>query len=340
MIALAHASEPHLLKFPSPLERDGTLDPTQKISLRTYYEQVLLDEIRDLQSPNSLKEDRTALNHWERLTGDPDIRDATRDHLVALRDGLQCADATKDKIWRELKAIFEAAREDNLIQQVPRIARRMRCRLVYKARKQPQREIVTEDELTALWDACSAATYPQHAQFPPPLLWRVAIVLFWTYGARTLDFLRHLRWSDVRFGDRMLQFTARKTSKLQGLPLTDTVIEHLQTIRGLSDRVFPKFNSPGCFLSATQTWKRGYYATWRGEINATAALEKPVQIKHFRQRVVTRYNAIHPGLGSWIAGHYMAGVSAQSYDLPTDQIRDLLCSAPVPECFKQVGRVS
>ncbi len=80
----------------------------------------------------------------------------------------------------------------------------------------------------------------------------------------------------------------------------------------------------------------GYYATWRHEICEQAALLAPIQLKHFRERVVTRYNAMHPGLGSWIAGHYVPGVSAQSYDLPTDQIREVLGSAPVPECFRSI----
>lgn len=335
MIALQHTSDaPSILRFPTLVERQQGLDPNAKLTLRAYYDTVLLPEIREAQSPNSLRSDRTALNHWERLTGDPDLREVTREHLILLRDGLVCSDSTKDKTWRELKAMFEAAAEDQLIARVPAIARRMKCRIVSHAVKRPQREIITEAELTRLWRACAHATYPAGGEHPAPQLWRVALVLFWTYGARTLDFFQHLRWEHLRWGDGLLSFTAAKTRKLQGLPLTSTVEQHLRSIKGHSERVFPGFETPGSRLHGGV--KRGYYATWNHEIVAQAELAVPVQLKHFRQRVVTYYNGIEPGLGGWIAGHYMPGVTAQHYDLPTQRIRQAICSAPVPACFREL----
>lgn len=336
-----------ILKFPSLAERTGAVAPGTSVTLRMYYESVLLPDLRDEQfglASRSLKEDRIAINHWERCTGNPDLLSVEPEHIELLRDRMLQAGAaapTINKTWRELKSMFSAAVEDGFCHQVPlprqrRQGRRMRSRLV-KEHPKRQREIITEEELTRLWRACRHATYPRGRQFPAPLLWRVALVLFWTYGARTTDFLQRLKWEDVRFGDRLLLFTARKTTKLQGLPLTPIVEKHLRSIKGHAERVFPGFNSPGCYLRARRKWKRGYNATWRGEIQAAAGLLQQVTIKNFRERVVTRYNAIHAGLGSWIAGHYMPGVTAQNYDLPTDQIRDLICSAPVPACFAEIG---
>lgn len=345
MIAQAFETIP-ILRFPSRAERDGTLNPGDSLTLGEYYRQRLLPELIDL-SRRSLESDRLAIRKWEKWTSDPPLSVGTEvleENLCRFRAGLiesGAAPASINKHWREIKAIFDAAVADGYCRCTPLIHERRRgrvrrSRLVFEPRKR-QRELITEAELTRLWSACSAATYPRGGQFSAPRLWRVALVLFWTYGARTGDFLRNLRWEHVRFGDQLLLFSAQKTSKLQGLPLTPTVMAHLRSIQGPSDsRVFPGFNSPGCHLRSPDRWKPGYYATWRGEICEQAALLVPIQLKHFRERVVTRYNAMHPGLGSWIAGHFVPGVSAQHYDLPTDQIREVIYSAPVPECFREI----
>lgn len=360
---IAAIASPPILKFPTLAERTGNVAESDVTTLRSYYEPILLPELADLK-PRSLAADRDALAAWERFTDNPDIRSSSAEELETqlqkFRDGHQSsglAAGTMNMRWRELRAMFSAAVQDGYCDAVPCIRKRRRGRIVtsrlVEQPKKSQREIVTEEELTRLWEACRHATYPAGGEFPASRLWRVALVLFWTYGARTHDFLRHLRWEEVKFSDRLLQFTASKTSKLQGLPLTDTVTAHLRSIRGGGAHVFPGFRTAGHFSHKLLTWKPGYYTTWRYEICRAAGLaessivesadgrrgtnwDATVDIKHFRERVVTKYNARHPGLGSWIAGHYMPGVSAQNYDLPTDQIRDEIENTPVPDCFRQV----
>jgi integrase len=338
MISLPQSYAANIIKFPSPVQRDnGPLVDVDRITLRDYYASVLKPELVENQSKNSLKEDETAMRHWERHTANPDIRDATKEDLIAFRDGMAAAGLagpTQNKYWRELRAILQAAQDDEIISRVPAIGRRMKCRLVDVGPKR-QREPLTEAELERLWRACTKATYPRGGQFPAPLLWRVAIVLWWTYGQRTMDVLRWLDWRCVWWSPRVIRFEAMKTGKLQGLPLTPIVEQHLRSIKGHSERMFPGFNTPGCFLKKTGTWKRGYYATWNNEICRAAGLD--IDIKHFRERAVTFYNGLEPGLGGWIAGHYMPGVTAQNYDLPTLRIRDAMNSAQVPDCFFEIG---
>lgn len=325
-----------ILKFPSLLEREGTPLPST-ITLRTYYTSILLPDLAG-QADTSLKEDRTALNHWELHTPNQDIRDIGKEDLYAFRDGMLTAGLkppSVNKYWREVKAMLEAAREDEIILRVPAIGRRQKCRLVDEGPKR-QREPLTEAELERLWKACSKATYPRHKQFPAPKLWRVALVLWWTYGQRTMDVLKRLRWDSIWWSEKVIRFEAQKTGKLQGLPLTPIVEQHLRSIKGHAERMFPGFNRAGCYLRAKQKWEPGYYATWRREICGQAGLAE-LNIKHFRERAVTFYNGIEPGLGGWIAGHYMPGVTAQNYDLPTRRIREAICSAPVPACFAEIG---
>ena len=300
------------------------------LTLREFYEQQLLPDFSH-QSKNSIKEDRIALNHWDRIVGSVPLAGIGREHVQQLRDGLirrGLSDATINKTWRELKAMLEAARDDDLIAAVPTVGRRMRSRLIRKEVRARQRELLTETDLDRLWKNCSKALYPSRNA---PLLWRVVLVLMWTYGPRTLDCF-NLEWDDVRWGDRLIQFRAMKTGKLQGLPMTDTVAVWLRKAKqGTSGRrVFPGFNSPGCRLTCGGV-KRGYYLTWRQEISPGDR----VLLKHFRQRVVTKYNAQSGAisLGSWIAGHSIPGVSAINYELPTAEIRSAIESMPIPACF-------
>ena len=302
---------------------DFPFDPSEQITLRRYYTAVLLPEISAWQSPRSLSEDRIALNRWEEATLNQDLRHISRDDVQQFLDSLQrrgCSPSTINKYWRELRSIFNDAVETGLLDRSPGLGRRRKSKLLKEPVKR-QRPTITEAELGLLWVNCSYATYPQRVQFPAPKYWRVALVLFWTYGARTLDMLRELRWSDVRLSERMLQFQAMKTSKLQGLPLTPVVQRHLLSIRGFAERVFPGFNTAGCYLKKQHRWKRGYYTTWREEIGAAEDFTPPITLKHFREAMVTRYNGIEPGLGNWIAGHHVPGVSAEHYDLPTQRVR-------------------
>lgn len=327
-------SEPSVLKFPSLLEQE--IEQAGRITVRSYYESVLLPELAH-QAKTSLKEDATAMKHWENLTGNPDIRELEKTHLFAFRDGMlseEKSPATINKNWREIKAILEAAKEDDLINRVPQIARRMKCRLMEEPSKN-QREPLTESELTRLWRACKYATYPSGGQFPAPMLWRTAIAMWWTYGQRTRDLL-DMDHKQVWWTQLLIRFEAQKTGKLQGLPIAPIIAQHLRSLKGHSSRIFPGFTTAGFLDENGLIAKRGYYATWNAEICRNARLEG-LQIKHLRERAVTYYNGIEPGLGAWIAGHSVPGVTAQNYDLPTKRIRDAVCSAPVPKCFYEIG---
>jgi len=317
---------------------DPIAEPTeQPLKLRGYYEKFILPEIKEEQSPSSLMQDCVALKHWETLTDNPSIEQVSREHVIAYRDGLiekGLAPATINKCWRELRAMFNWAEEEEAIMKAPTISRRSKSKLV----KQPpkiQRETLTINEVSLLFKACKKATYPAGGELPAPKLWRTAIVLWWFYGARTMDVIGNLSWDNLHWNDQLLKFTAQKTGKLQGLHLTDLVTAHLKSIKRNSNLVFPGFNSKGSFLHTPQKWKRGYYTTWRSEIQPEAGLSE-LKIKHFRETMITRNNGIEAGLGNWIAGHYMPGVSAQNYDLPTQRIRDAIERTPVPDCFNQI----
>lgn len=326
--------ESHLGRYVSPPSR-----PEQALTLRQYYA-AHVRHLIDHHKRSSLAEDRVAIKNWELHTGNPDLRSISREHLVKLRDGLLAAGrskATVNKTWREVKAILEIASDEDVIAKVPKIGVGMKARLVAEPAK-IQREIISDDELTRLWHACEHATYPQRGTFPTVAMWRSILFLLRLYGPRTLDLFR-LRWESIKPKSRLIQFEAMKTGKLQGLPMTDLAARHIEQFRGIDATfVFPGFRSHGSFLKGPGRWARGYYSTWRSEICPAAELEATIVFKHFRETMVSTLNGVEPNLGNWIAGHYVPGVSAQKYDLPTARIRAAIESVSVPDCFQMPPR--
>lgn len=336
------AALPPILKFPTLVTGAGD-DPLAvgPITLRRFYEVAALPtllrlvELREM-SARSLAEDRVAVRQWERCTEDVDIREIDSRQVELLQRGLVQQDlsaATVNKIWRELRGILALAVQQGYLREIPsldwqRRSTRGRSRLVRQEPKR-QREPITVEEFARYFEATKFATYPARGQFPAPELWKAALCVFWAYGPRTLDVFRR-RHADVtgQHGG-LFSFEAMKTSKLQGLPLLDYVRRAVLRVRGHAERIFPGFNSPGALVNGK--WKAGYYATWRSEICAGAGSQ--CLLKHFRERVVTYYNGLEPGLGAWIAGHSVPGVTAQYYDLPTERIRRAMEAAPVPECI-------
>lgn len=336
MILAREQAGPVIYQFPR--RTGGVVQRT----LRDYYENQLLPELTDL-SENSLIEDRCALNWWERATDNPCISTGTKTELDKAVADLRTrmvvcgrSAATINKTWRELRSIFNAARDDGECPYVPVFQKRRKGKLIRNSLVQEppkrQREILTPEEVAAICAACAEATYPDRANCVR--MWRVFLFLLWSYGLRTQDLLKNLKWSDVLWKQRLLRFTAQKTTKLQGLPLTDVGVELLRSIQVLdSGRVFPGFNSAGQLTKSGKV-RSGYYHTWKHEILPAANLDG-VTFKHFRERVVTHYNAKHSGLGHWIAGHSVGALS-MAYDKPTDQIRELIESADVPACFLEL----
>lgn len=342
----APAAPTGILRFPTLAERRGDRDSSAVTTLMDYHRSILLPNLSDAAHgvrPRSIDSDRNALNHWKRHTGDPPLRDVTDTHLDQLEKGMSaagCEPPTINKVWRELKAMFAAAVEDGFLQLVPiptqrRRGRRIRGQLIKESPKR-QRPVLTAEEVTRLWRACKHATYPTGGQFPAPKLHRVTIVLFWFYGPRTLDNIG-MHWKkNILWRESLVSFEAMKTSKLQGLPLHPVVVEHLKSIKGHSERVFPGFNTAGCRFK-TGKWKNGYQTTWRRDILENANLELPATYRHFRERVVTEFNDLGHNLGDWITAHHIPGVGPQNYDLPTRQIREAMLAAPFPECFNEIG---
>lgn len=286
-------------------------------------------------SKRSLVEHRTSLKHWHASTADPPVRDVTSSHLEQLRDyliGRGLSPATINKVWRTLRSFFRFAVDElHTLDRVPAISHRSKARLV-KEPEPTQRDTISHAEIERMWLNCQSTTYPAIHPADRVLLWRCFLVMAWAYGQRTHDLVRLPR-SAILWNSGIVRWAADKTGKLQGLPLIPVVRVHLLrwlAIAGESARLFDPLRRAGHFATRSGRWSVGYYTTWRREL--TDGLQS-LQIKNFRQTMVTELNDLHAGVGGWAAGHSQPGVTERHYDQPTSRVRDAFARRAVPPCF-------
>lgn len=373
MIAQPNADDPPRIIRMFPADQTSSLDATQRITLRMFYETELLADFEEEHSKATRREYRTALKHWESTTFDPDFREVSNQTIRQFRDGMLAKDlapATCQKYWAHLAKVFRIAKDEGWISRRPGVSRSRKTQLV-KVPPKTQRRVLLPDTVNRLVVACEQATYPLRAN--RTRLWQVLLYLFWTYGIRTKDLISLAR-TDVDLETGFISFEAMKTSKLQSLPITDLGIKLLRSIETQTRSTwFPGFVTTGCWISkrkgrelpeSERRWKRGYYCTWNSEICpaakvipstgpesvklAVAAMQDHapvVWLKHFRECMVTQLNDAsgHIGsvrkLGNWVAAHYQPGVSENSYDYPLEEIREAIAHREqncLPDVFRKI----
>lgn len=354
--------------------------PATPLTLRGFYESFLIDSRKRLK-PATRALDREALVRWERYTGNPDFnslnfadRESRQESLRALRRELQSfvsgheselkpvRGSTINKRLTALRTFFRRMADPidfGFLPAVPDLGRDYTgTNSVWKIKStyEPTRELITADELIRLFNACQFATWPKQSEtgIDPVRLWRVALLLLWSFGVRTEDHFFRLTWDLVSWSQKLLFFTAEKTTKLQGMPLTPLVEAALRSIKTCSPQIFAGISTSGTW-SKNFGWHPGYYTVWSREIlhNAHFAINRgPEELQlqsrqwqdtrpnlmfhHFRKTSVTQLNFYSANAGAWVAGHSIPGVTAKHYDRPDERIfkavhdreRDRL-----PDCF-------
>lgn len=318
---------------------EDLLSSPGQLTLRQFWEEYYRPEFAT-QSPKSLASDRNCLNNWERYLSEPNrpsgplLGEITRQHPapIRLRDAMLDAGrsgSTVRKNWRELKAILALANEKGFC-EVPSLPRR---RPICPASLAAPRELVSEAELEQLFDNCDRVSYPDTTRHSR-LMWRVLLAVDWCFGPRTLDLIR-MRWDYVLWHEGLLRFTARKTNKLQGLPMPPVlrqILERWQAMNPNAERLFPSIavGVRGHFDHKRSRWVNGWRTCWRRDINHGI---EPVDFQHIRQAVVSRWR--ESGVGSWIAGHAERGVSDKHYTQPSQLLRRVIESWEPPRCLRE-----
>lgn len=186
---------------------------------------------------------------------------------------------------------------------------------------------MTDEEINAVYKACDVAKWPYSSDCPP-LLWRLAIVVFYNCGPRTQDFFQ-LHWKNVDLKIQRVSFLAQKTSKLQGVPFQEIVSLHFESIlqnQLESDRVFQ-----------TTKCKRTLYDQWKA-IQDAAGITDYIEFRDLRETCSSRLDAANPGAkaGKWVLGHGPRGVNEVYYHNPTPEVILAVEKLEQPDSFYSI----
>lgn len=364
-----------IIPFQRPQSQSFSASPpsqdAEPLTLRQFYEGHLFPVRERRISERTLDSDMEAISAWERFTDNTNLRSldwsspvAIRTTLRYLRTQLQkyvrgmeqagLAASTINKRLRHLRTMLRKAADPidhALLLHVPDLGTDFTG--TSSGWKMPEsrlapRATITMEEMEALFKATDASN-DSH-------LWKSIIVLLWSYGARTEDTFLRISWDLVDLNKWLMRFTANKTSKLQGVPLTPLTQAVLLSLkdRGHSGAVF------GVLKKGTWTkssgWKPGYYTSWSRDIlpagrfqvnrgpedfqaacNVVENVRPNLLFHHFRKTMVTELNIYSAQAGNWVAAHYMPGVSEQFYDTPTERIAKAVQAREderLPQCWK------
>lgn len=281
--------------------------------------------------------------------------------------------------WSTVALVLKKAAARGIIARVPDVE------LPRVPRSRPQG--ATAEQLTALIDAAHAtATWPvlllsappeapqtapgttpplaaiasdgwDHARLaiPPGYVWETWLLLFWTYGARTQDFVGYsdrkhlgLEWSEVEpdpacpdhedlanphgWLDWLPDKTGAATGERLLLPLHPLIGDRLAWFRGLHRRrVFPNSRTKGC---RRRGW-RGFLQQWDliarqagvSELTVAGSGRRP----SLRKACAQNWDRLSKHTSPWILGHGRQCVTSRYYLDRLDEIVGLLPHLPMPE---------
>lgn len=305
-----------------------------EITLRSVFDEKLLPKKRNKRAVKTLIEYGTVLNDWERLTDNNCVSSLDESTLVSFQEQLQQeplpsgefrSPATVNKKLRTIKPLIKLC--------WPKDSHNPsglgHCDYFEFPERLPEDDpvpyIFSYDELSRMYAACNQLRWPRrHAA----LTWRTILVTHFCCGPRTYDLLS-LKWSDVDFWYRKtgaIRFRARKTRKLQRIPLHRVARAHLKALHefsGAGEDVFPSFT-----YSNQSTIRRH----WR-RLKEHSGVPVGVVQEDLRKTCNTAYNDRWPGVGDFVLGHRLSGVNAKHYYDPTRIVFQAVRRLPVPDAF-------
>lgn len=321
-----------VIKFPSQLVTRGN-DLKFTLKLRDCFEQYVLPDMNEAPK-GTLSVYISALNHWESRTENPVVGEISNEILRDFKQSFlkeKYSPETVKKYWRHIRRILR--RVGPQIQGNP-LGESIIDRIPYMAppknnvRKFPR--IVTHEEINAIYQACEVATWPYASPCPAPLLWQLALVVFYNCGPRTQDFF-HLQRKNIDLKTKRVSFVAQKTSKLQGVPFQEIVGLHFEAVfqflnQDESTIVFPVTKSKGSL-----------YDQWK-QIQDKAGISKYVEFRDLRETCDSLLNAANPGAlaGKWVLGHGGRDVNEIYYHNPSPEVLKAVENLDQPDSFYSI----
>lgn len=267
--------------------------------------------------------------------------------------------AAQNEACRVVRQILLCAVRHEIIPTAPRIER-------IHHRGVAPKVFQSDEEIGLLWDACKHATWPRYDSagkkllYSPATAWRVAIVMFRTYGFRTQELVRHendfrsLQWLSIfppgitpnavgrgecEYG--WLSYVPQKQERMKPEPLVVPLTKHIAKALSL---VVPATLVRSAPILDWVLSSVGFYRQFH-ELNRLAGI-KPrsgsgvsrYQIKHFRKAATTAINLHRPGLAEHIIGHGadrsgQSSISSKHYDNAESAVLECMATLPMPTCF-------
>tara|TARA_R110002167_G_scaffold61913_4_gene174944 strand:- start:41364 stop:42350 length:987 start_codon:yes stop_codon:yes gene_type:complete len=322
-----------VIKFPSQLV-NREHDLKFQLDFRACFTQYYLPDM-DESADGTLSVYLTALNHWETRTANPPVGEITNETLREFKQSFLkqgYSPETVKKYWRHIRAILRRVGPvldknplgEGIIERIPYMSPPKST----ERRKIPR--IVTHEEINAIYQACEVATWPYASSCPPPLLWRLALVVFYNCAPRTQDFFKLTRKS-INLETRRISFTAQKTSKLQGIPFQEIVSLHFESVYQ-----FLSANESTVIFPITKC-KRSLYDQWK-EIQNAAGISLHVEFRDLRETCNSLLNAANPGAlaGKWVLGHGGRDVNEIYYHNPSTEVLNAVEKLEQPDSFYSV----
>lgn len=214
------------------------------ITIRTAYEQFY-EPTRPQLSPRTIERYRLEVLRWERYTPNPNIDQITTQTFHSYRAACLAAGLKANTIETGIRTVLqilrlcgpEMERREGLglIQRVPYVGRQLR-------QNTPFRPTPTVSELRLAYAMAGSLHWPPRVN--TALFWRAWLGLSFVSGIRLSDML-NLPFT-ARQGD-LLTLTAQKTDKALIVPLPGWLVEVLDQLPPLGERLMPCKRLP-CFI--------------------------------------------------------------------------------------------
>lgn len=300
--------------------------PKKTPTLTEFYESYILPVIRlpKSASPRTIEEDRIALSHWKKITGDPPL-DQITPQLCAkfmLELAKSTAPLTQRKTAIHLQLMLDHAGPPD---RRHRNAAELLTRVPYLERpaqipSEPE-PAFTMGEIETLIEGCKNFGQTSTIPFQDQPLWWASLIRFtWHTGLRRMNLL-NARWSWITQDGWLVipppKYKQNKTGRRFYLSSTARKIAERVRVQG-EDRIF--------------AWKGTasyFHERWR-IIAEVLPPERRFCTKAIRRAALTWLAERNPLISRLVAGHRKLDVLEDFY-IQRDVVIDLLESMPCPK---------
>jgi len=361
-----HVSERHPL-----LDAPNTYELANTMTVLDIHDRYLVPELRaNTRRPSTVCNVARSVGRWEEwwksLSSERlPIAVIRRKHMQCFREWLSAnghSAAGQNEACRTVRQVLLCAVRHEILAHAPAIES-------VDHRGVAPKVFQSDEQINDLWEACDAAEWPRfdanHKRLPysPATAWRVAILLYRTYGFRTQELIRHeanfraLQWSSLfRPGltpnpvgrceceHGWISYVPQKQERKKPDPLVVPITKH---VRAALSRVVPvEMDREQPILNWIMS-SVGFYRQWHG-LNELAGIKprdgsgvRRYLPKHFRKAATTGINLHRSGMAEHVVGHGadrsgQSSISSKHYDNAEAAVLECMMTLPVPSCFETI----